>query len=409
MTTRSGEVSLESIVAARLRLGNVVDRTPLDYSTTLTRLTGLHCYLKLENLQKTGSFKIRGSYNKIASLSEEEKARGVLAASAGNHAQGVACAAARAGIKATIVMPQNAPIAKIVATRAYGADVVLHGRGYDEAYQEAQRLKQASGATFIHAFDDPLIIAGQGTCALEILEQLPDVDAVVVPAGGGGLLAGISTVIRALRPRARIIGVQAAGAPAIYLSCREGVCRAAERAVSFADGICVRQPGELPVSIISRLADEIVLVEEEEIARAILILLERCKVVAEGAGAVGVAALLQGKVNLAPGSKVVVVVSGGNIDVNMLAVIIERGLVEAGRRLFLRTVLEDQPGQLQHLLALVAGLKGNIISVTHDRTTARVPLKQAAVELQVETRDAAHIEEIVGRLREQGYTIERVD
>ncbi|WP_341473988.1 threonine ammonia-lyase [Desulfofundulus thermobenzoicus] len=400
-------LNLEMIKQAREHFRGVIHPTPLDRSATFSLLTGTDLYFKLENLQKTGSFKIRGAYNKIMSLGEEERRRGVIAASAGNHAQGVAYAASRAGIKSVVVMPEGAPISKVMATRGYGAEVILFGSGYDEAYERAREIREQTGATLVHAFDDPLVAAGQGTVGLELLDELPDLDAVVVPVGGGGLLAGIAVAVKSVHPRVRVIGVQSAGAPAVYLSYKGGQRQELAAAATIADGISVRRPGEFVLEMIHRYVDDVVLVDDEEIARAILMLLERSKIVVEGAGAAGLAALLHGRLSLT-GLKVAVVLSGGNIDVNILSMIIERGLVKSGRRLRLRTVVTDQPGSLQRLLALLAAAGVNVISVHHDRIKPQVPLKQAEVELFLETRDPAHVEAVLSTLGREGYTVERV-
>ncbi|WP_034634561.1 threonine ammonia-lyase [Desulfofundulus thermocisternus] len=398
-------INLAMIREARERLAGVIHRTPLDHSTTFSRLTGSEVYFKLENLQKTGSFKIRGAYNKIMSLSSEERQRGVIAASAGNHAQGVACAAARAGITSTVVMPEGAPISKIMATRGYGARVILAGGSYDEAFDHACRVQRETGATFVHGFDDPLVAAGQGTIGLELLEELPGLDAVLVPVGGGGLIAGIAVAIKSLQPRVRVIGVQSRGAPAVYLSLKGDCRQQLTAAATIADGISVRRPGEFTLEVIRRYVDDLLLVDDEEIARAILMLLERSKIVVEGAGAVTLAALLHGHLSL-PGAKVALVLSGGNIDVNILSIIIERGLVKSGRIVRLRTVVTDQPGSLQRLLAAVAAVRANIISINHDRIKPQVPLKQAEVELLLETSDGDHVRRVVDALSREGYTVE---
>lgn len=402
------ELTLPMIEEARERLRGVAHVTPLDYSATFSELTGCRVFFKLENLQKTGSFKIRGAYNKIMSLAPAERARGVVCASAGNHAQGVAYAAARAGIAATVVMPEGAPISKIAATRGYGARVVLEGSGYDEAFARACRIQEETGAVMVHAFDDPLVAAGQGTIALELLEACPDLDAVVVPVGGGGLIAGVAVALKSLCPQVKVVGVQAAGAPAVYFSLRGGG-RPTESASSatIADGIAVRRPGSFTMEVIRRYVDDVVLVEEEEIAQAILLLLERSKIVVEGAGAVPLAALLQRRLSLAH-RKVALLLSGGNIDVNVLSIIIERGLAKSGRILRLRTVISDRPGSLQRLLTVVAAARANVMAVNHDRIKPRVPLKQAEVELLLETGDDAHVEAVVAALKREGYAVERV-
>lgn len=396
---------LEQVIQARNRLSGVIHVTPLDYSALFSRLTGSNLYLKIENMQKTGSFKIRGAFNKIATISQEERIRGVITASAGNHAQGVAYAASRAGIKSIIVMPQGAPLTKIAATRGYGAEVILSGKGYDEAYQRALELQQETGATFIHGFNDPGIIAGQGTIALELMDQLKDLEAVVVPAGGGGLLAGISFTIKSLKPEIKVFGVQARGAPAVYLSRKSERLEELPEAATIADGICVRCPGSLTIELIRRYVDDMVLVDDEEISETILMLLERSKVMAEGAGAVGLAALLSGRLEVR-GMNVAVIISGGNIDINVLSNIIERGLIKSGRRLRIKTVIPDRPGSLMKLLSLLASCQANVIFINHDRTRPQVPIRQAEVELALETENRDHLEKIVDLLTKSGYKVE---
>ena len=398
------DLTLAAIQAALHRMEKVVHCTQLDYSTTFSRMAGCEVYLKLENLQKTGSFKIRGAYNKIVTLSDEERRRGVITASAGNHAQGVAFAANQAGIAATIVMPEVAPLAKIQATRGYGAEVVLAGGVYDEAYAKACELQQISGATFVHAFDDPAVMAGQGTIGLEMLTEMPDLSAVVVPVGGGGLIAGVATAIKEINPKIRVIGVQASGAPAVYLSKRAHARVETPEAVTMADGIAVRLPGAQTFAAIEKYVDDVVIVDEEEIAATILLLLERSKLMVEGAGAVSLAALVHGKLPLS--GKVAAVLSGGNVDVNFISRIIEHGLVKAGRRVKLVTRVLDRPGELQKLIAVIAALKANVAHVYHDRTARDVPIGQASVEISLETRDMAHADLLLKTLREQGYPVD---
>jgi len=394
-------VTLQDIQVAHKAMQGVVHNTPLDRSQTFSAITGCDVSMKLENLQKTGSFKIRGAFNRIHLLTAAEKKQGVIAASAGNHAQGVAYAARRAGIKATIVMPQTAPLAKVMATRGYGAEVVLSGAGYDEAYQKAQEIQKTSGQIYIHAFNDLAVIAGQGTIGLEILAELEDVSAVVVPIGGGGLIAGIATVIKEMAPHVKVYGVQAQGAPAMYMSKRAHALKCSPDAVTIADGIAVKTPGELTFPLIERYVDDVVVVDEEAIASSILMLLERSKMMVEGAGAVGLAALLQEKIPVR--GKIVTVISGGNIDVNFISRIIERGLAKAGRRVRMVTPIVDRPGVLQKLLAVIAHLQANVLDVSHDRVAGKIPLGQALVEISLETRDAAHTEELLASLRQEGY------
>ncbi len=395
-------LTLEKIEEARSRLAGVASLTPLDYSVTFSAITGNTVYLKLENMQKTGSFKIRGAYNKIMSLNEEERLRGVIAASAGNHAQGVAYAAGRAGLRCTVVMPAGAPISKVMATRGYGADVILAEGGYDEAFQHAVELQAKSGATLVHSFNDPDIISGQGTIAMELLEQLPEIEAILVPVGGGGLIAGIAFVLKKVKPGVRIIGVQAGGAPSMFLSFKEGALTGCRETCTFADGIAIRQPGDITFSVIKEYVDEIVTVDDEEIASSVLMLLERSKLVVEGAGAVGLAALIHKKTGLIS-AKTVVLLSGGNIDVNILSIIIERGLVKTGRYARLRVMVTDQPGNLRKLLDVVADARANVIAVSHDRIRPCIPLKQAEVILVLETRNRDHLEQIMELLSRIGY------
>lgn len=399
-------VTLEDIQQAHAAMRNIVHKTPLDRSRTFSAMIGCDLYLKLENLQKTGSFKLRGAYNKIHLLTETEKKQGVIAASAGNHAQGVAYAASSAGIKSTIVMPEAAPLAKTMATRGYGAEVVLHGTIYDEAFQKAQAIQKETGQTFIHAFNDAAVIAGQGTIGLEILEDLEDVSAIVVPIGGGGLIAGVAMAVKELAPHVKIFGVQAQGAPAVYMSKRVHSLKTTPDAVTFADGIAVKVPGDITFAIIDKYVDDVVVIDDEATASTILMLLERAKLMVEGAGAVSLAAVLHGRIPSQ--GKIVSVISGGNIDVNFISRIIERGLVKAGRRIKISTLIADRPGALQKLLSVVAAQRANVIHIYHDRVERNVPLSQAVVEISLETRDWLHTEEILANLRQAGYTVEMI-
>ncbi|WP_425061296.1 threonine ammonia-lyase [Sporomusa carbonis] len=395
---------MSDIETAREALAGIVHHTTLDRSSTFSSLTGNEVYLKLENMQKTGSFKIRGAYNKIHTLTPEEKANGVIAASAGNHAQGVAYGASRAGIKSTIVMPEIAPLAKITATRGYGAEVVLAGAVYDEAYNKAVEIQAETGQTFIHAFNDPAVIAGQGTIGLEILQDLEDVAAIVTPIGGGGLIAGIAVAVKELAPHVKIYGVQAQGAPAMYMSKRAHILKTTKDAETFADGIAVKVPGDITFTLIDKYVDDIVVVDDEAIAGTILMLLERAKLMVEGAGAISLTAILHDKIPAK--GKIVSVISGGNVDVNFISRIIERGLVKAGRRVRLSTVVVDRPGSLQRLLAIIAHLQANVLYVSHDRVEKHVPLGQAVVEIGLETRDVLHTDHILASLRHEGYKVE---
>ncbi|MCL6516572.1 threonine ammonia-lyase [Alicyclobacillus sp.] len=395
--------TLRDIEAAQARLAGIVQPTPLDPSHTFSALSGHRVFLKLENLQKTGSFKLRGAYNKIAQLSDEERSRGVIAASAGNHAQGVAFAAASHQSPCVIVMPEAASLAKIAATQGYGATVVLSGNSYDDAYQHALDLQRVHGYTFVHAFDDPLVIAGQGTIGLEILQQLPEVDAIVVPVGGGGLAAGIALAVKSVQPRVRVYGVEAANVACFRHALDSGRVETIPAQPTIADGIAVRRPGELTFSLVQQYVDDIVTVEEEEIARTLVLLLERSKLVVEGAAAAALAACVAKKLPAALGN-VVVVLSGGNIDVTVLSRVIEHGLAEAGRYLRLAVHLYDRPGALRDLLDVFAALGANVVSIQHHRVGTGISLGQTEVEIDLETRDPRHVESILERLTAKGYT-----
>ncbi|KXG75192.1 L-threonine ammonia-lyase [Fervidicola ferrireducens] len=397
-------LTLEQIKEAREVLKNVVYKTGLVHNTTLSEMSGNNVYLKMENLQKTGSFKIRGAYNKIAHLTEEEKKRGVIASSAGNHAQGVALGATSYGIKSTIVMPKHAPLSKVSATKKYGAQVVLHGNVYDEAYAMAKKIQEETGATFIHPFNDPYVIAGQGTIGLEILEDLPDTDVIVVPIGGGGLISGVALAAKSVKPEIKIIGVQTKNMPSMAVSISKNEVTTVEGIPTIADGIAVKTPGDLTFEMVQKYVDEIVTVDEDEIANAILILLERAKVVTEGAGAVSVAAVLNHLTHV-KNKKVVAVVSGGNIDVNILSRVIDKGLVKSGRKIFLDTFIPDRPGTLWRLLNLIADTGANVLSVTHARSTKEVPIGFAKVELELETADEEHVQRLKDVLIRHNYSI----
>ncbi len=398
-------VTIADIWEAHKLLKPRLHHTPLTASRTLSEMTGADIYLKAENMQRSGSFKVRGASYKLSRLGEQEYRRGVIAASAGNHAQGVAIAAAQYGIPCTIVMPETAPLAKVMATQGYGASVVLHGFTYDDAYAHCLQLQEESGAAFIHAFDDPDIIAGQGTLGLEMLSDLPDADALVVPIGGGGLMSGIAIAARALRPDITIIGVQAAGAPSFRSSLDAGELRTTPAITTIADGIAVKRPGELTFSIIQRLVDDVVLVNDEAIIAAVLFLMERIKMLVEGAGAVGVAALLSGAVKL-EGKKVLVPLTGGNIDINVVGRFIEHGLADAGRYFVIHTRLTDRPGELMRLLGIIAEMRINVIDVRHQRISSRLPIMEREETLTLETRDRAQCDELLQRLRAAGYIVE---
>jgi threonine dehydratase len=386
--------TLPDIEAARSRLDGVARVTPVYRSETLSALAGRDVHLKAENLQRTGSFKIRGAYNRISTLSAEERAAGVVAASAGNHGQAVAWAAREVGAHARIYMPQDAPMAKVDATRHYGAEVVLAGHALEDCLGEATRDVEEHGATFVHPFEDPVVIAGQGTIGLELADQVPDLDTVLIPIGGGGLASGIALALRAVKPGVRIVGVQAAG------TLPDG------SGFTIADGIAVKTPGELTMGILDRVLDDVVSVTDEQISEAIVLLLERTKLVVEGAGAVSVAALLAG---LAGGSGCVVpVVSGGNIDATLLISVMRHGLAVAGRYLVVRSRVPDRPGELAKLLSLLAQERVNVVEVEHQRETAGLPVGDTGVELTLVTRDPAHCDEILATMKRLGYPAERL-
>jgi threonine dehydratase len=396
---------LAAVEAARARLAGSIYHTPCAYSQTLSELTGAECHVKLENLQMTGSFKERGAANLLLQLDAAERRRGVIAASAGNHGLAVAFHAARLGIPATIVMPTYAPLIKVTSARRSGAEVVLHGGYYDEAYERACELGAERGAVFVHPFDDPRVVAGQGTLGLELLDQLDPLDAVVLPVGGGGLIAGVALAIKSRRPSVRIVGVQAAAAPAMQraLAVRERV-RVAPGA-TIADGIAVRQVGEITFPLVAHWVDEMVTVDEEELSNAVLLLLEIEKTVVEGAGAAPLAALLNRDLGLT-NRRVVLVLSGGNIDVTTLARIIERGLVKDGRLVRLGVVLQDRPGALARLTALIAEERVNILQIEHDRAFSRAAIGASEVELTLETSGRKHIDALKHRLESAGYTVQ---
>lgn len=400
-------VSLGDIQVARERIRGAIRPTPVLYSEILSREAGNQLFLKLENLNVTGSYKERGALNRILTLTEEERARGVITASAGNHAQAVAYHASLRGIRAQICMPEYTPLVKVTATRAWGAEVILHGANFDEALEEARRRSHAEGLIFLHAFDDPAVIAGQGTIGLELLEQIPDLDAVVVPVGGGGLIGGVACAVREMRPEVRIVGIQPQALPSMEAALLQRRPVMLPAAATIADGIAVRQVGELTLELAWKYVEEVVTVDDEEVARAILRLLEKQKMLAEGAGAVGVAALLHGKTTLRD-RKVAVVISGGNIDVSLLSHIIERGLVKDGRLVRLRITLPDHPGGLERLTEVIAGERANIVQVVHDRAYFGVHLGDAKIDVTMETRGADHAKEMMRRLGEAGYTFERV-
>jgi threonine dehydratase len=400
-------VTLADIEAARKTIGNSVFLSPCAYSETFSRFTGNRIYFKLENLQMTGSFKERGAVNKLLALTPEERARGVVTASAGNHAQGVAYHATRLGIHAKICMPLATPLIKVSCTRDYGAEVILTGANFDEAREEAERICAAEGLTFVHPFDDDAVIAGQGTIGLELLEQQPDLEAVVVPIGGGGLIGGVACAMKSKNPAIRVVGVETARIPSMKAALAAGEPVTLPPAATIGDGIAVRRCGAKTLPLVEKYVDEIVTVDEEEIANAILLLLEREKTVAEGAGAAPAAALLNKRTSL-QGLRTAVIISGGNIDVNFLSRIIERGLVKDGRLIRLRLRVPDQPAALARVLTVIAELRANIMNIVHDRSHYGVPLGESAVELTLETRGREHGNEIIAALHQAGHRIEQV-
>ncbi len=400
-------IEAADVDAARARLAGTVHETPCSYSETLSTLTGARVFLKLENLQMTGSFKERGAANLLLQLSPDERRRGVVAASAGNHGLAVALHAARLRVAAVIVMPEWAPLAKVTAARRHGAEVVLHGDNFDEAYTRAREIEADRRLVFVHPFDEPRVIAGQGTIGLELLEQVPGLDAVLVPVGGGGLLGGVALAVKAARPGVQVIGAQAQEVPGMTSALAAGTRVTVPAATTIADGIAVRRVGEHTFDLARRFADRLVTVSEEEIANAILLLLEIEKTVVEGAGAVPLAALANRRVAL-EGRTVALVVSGGNIDVNVIARVIERGLVKDGRLVRLRVRLRDRPGALARLTALVAEARANVLHIEHDRAFSRAPVGDSEVALTLETSGRPQIEAIKQHLADAGYAAEEV-
>lgn len=406
-------VTLQEIEAARERIRQEIYLSPAPHSAELSEITGQQVYLKLDNLQRTGAFKERGALNRILGLTPEEKRRGVIAASAGNHAQAVAYHATRHGIRSRIVMPLMTPLVKAAATANYGGDVVLHGANYDEACAEAMRIGEEEGLTFLHPFDDEGVIAGQGTIGLELLEQVPDLEAVVVPIGGGGLIGGVACAVKESRVRdgkgaVRVIGVQTGRLPSMLRAREAGQPVTVPAQATIADGIAVRRAGEKTLPLVEKYVDELVTVDEEEIASAILVLLEREKMLAEGAGAAALAALLEKKTSL-HGQKTAVLVCGGNIDVTLLSKIIERGLVKDGRWIRIRIHLTDRPGSLHNLTRIIAEQRANIVQTAYDRAYYGVNLGDTVIDFTLETRGAEHIDEIRAALTEAGYRHERIE
>lgn len=400
-------ITIDDVRAARVRCGDRIRQTPAPYSKTLSREAGNKLYLKLENMNVTGCFKERGALNRLLLLTDEERTRGVITASAGNHAQALAYHASRLGVRAEICMPIYTPLVKVTATRSWGAKVILFGNNYDEALEEARRRERDEKLVFVHAFDDDAVIAGQGVIGLELLEQIPNVEAVVVPVGGGGLIGGVACAVKESRPDVRVIGVQTKALPSMQAAMTAHHPVLVPAAATIADGIAVRRAGDRTLALVEKYVDEMVTVDDEEIAAAILRLLERQKVLAEGAGAAGVAAVLQRKTSL-KGKRIAVVIGGGNIDVTLLSRIIERGLVKDGRLVRVRIPLPDHPGALQHLTEAIAVEHANIVQVIHDRAYFGAHLGEGVVDITMETRGPEHVEELIGKLRQAGYALEQV-
>lgn len=396
-------ITLDKVYKAKRVLSEVVRETGMIYAKNLCPNTKL--YLKTENLQVTGSFKIRGSYFKISQLSDEEKEKGVIACSAGNHAQGVALAATKNGIKSLICLPDGAPISKVEATKRYGAEVCMVKGVYDDAYKKALELKEEKGYAFIHPFDDPDVIAGQGTIGLEILDQLPDVDIVVVPIGGGGLIAGVAYTIKQINPNCKVYGVQASGAPSMEQSVVDGEIETLSKVQTIADGIAVKTPGNITFDMVKKYVDGIFTVSDDEIALAILTLMEQQKLVAEGAGAVPVAAVMNGKIPDVDGKKVCCLVSGGNIDVTILSRVIERGLKMGGRTANITIALSDKPGQLMGVSQVIAQLGANVVSVNYDSSDLDMNITDCYLKIGVETRDYQHIAQVKQALKDAGFEV----
>ncbi|QGN08053.1 threonine ammonia-lyase [Halorhabdus sp. CBA1104] len=396
----------EDVLAARDRVTRTARHTPLERSYSFSEMTGADVHLKYETVQRTGSFKIRGATNRIATLTEAQQDAGVVAASAGNHAQGVALAASQMGVDSTIVMPERAPVAKVKATRSYGGNVVLHGEDYDAAAEHAHEIADAEDRTYVPAFDDEMVMAGQGTLGLEIEEDCPEVDTVVVAVGGGGLISGVATALKGLSEDVRVIGVQAEGAASLPQSLAAGEIVEREGVDTIADGIATRKVGERTFEVIQRRVDEVVTVPDSAIAVAVTKLLERTKTLVEGGGAVPVAALFENAFEYEAGETIVPVLSGGNVDLNVLTTMIMRGLIETGRYLRIRTVLEDHPGALEDLVEIISAQQGNIYAIEHDRASRDIAMDDTVVDLDIETRGPEHVETLLGTLRENGYAVD---
>lgn len=396
-------IALSTIVQAKRRISPIINKTPFAHAPILSETVDADIFLKKENLQLTGAYKLRGAYNKIASLSDEERSKGVVAASAGNHAQGVGYSAKEFGIRAVIIMPEATPLLKVTGTKALGAEVILHGDNYDEAYAYALEYAKKEGLTFIHPFEDETVIAGQGTVAMEMLDEINDLDIIVVPIGGGGLISGVASAIKQLDPKIKVIGVTAKGAPAMFESFRAKEVIHSKSVRSIADGIAVRDTSEKNLVHILECVDDIVQVDDEEIANAILFLLERQKLVVEGGGAAGVAAIMHKKFPFKKGMKIGTVLSGGNIDVQMLSVIIEKGLIKSARKMIITVTLIDKPGALMGLTDILREANANIIKIDYDRFSTKLSYGDANITITLETKGVDHQEEVRAKLREGDY------
>ncbi|WP_170018969.1 threonine ammonia-lyase [Campylobacter sp. RM16190] len=401
-------ISLNKIIQAKRTISGFVDKTPFAYSTRLSQMSGASVYLKKENLQRTGAYKIRGAYNKIANLSEEERNKGVVAASAGNHAQGVALSAREFGAKAIIVMPESTPLLKVAGTKALGAEVLLSGDNFDEAYEFAVSYAKENGMSFIHPFNDEFVMSGQGTVGLEMLDEIADLDMIIVPVGGGGLISGVASCVKQVNPDIKVIGVSAKGAPAMYNSFNAKKVINSKSVRTIADGIAVRDASEITLAHIIECVDEIVQVDDEEIANAILYLLENQKIVVEGAGAVGVACVMHGKVKIKKGSKVGIVLSGGNIDVQMLNIIIEKGLIKSSRKMIIQVTLIDKPGALLSLTDALKAANANIVKIDYDRFSTELEYGDASIIITLETKGKDHQEQVSKSLKGAGFEFRQI-
>ena len=398
-------LTLDKVYHAHYVLKDAIRQTDVIYSPTISAISGCDLYLKCENLQITGSFKVRGAYYKIAQLTDEEKSRGVIACSAGNHAQGVALASQKFGIKSIICMPDGAPISKVEATRSYGAEVVLVPGVYDDAHNKAEELHESNGYTFIHPFDDEDVIAGQGTIGLEIMDQVKDADVIVVPVGGGGLVSGVAYAVKSLNPKVRVYGVQSTGAPSMANSLEHHKIETLPSVSTVADGIAVKEPGHITFEICSKYVDGVVTVNDDQVSAAILALIEKQKMIAEGAGAVALAAVMFNKIPDSKGKKVVCLISGGNIDVTILSRVISRGLLMSGRQCSLTLELMDKPGQLVGVSQIIASCGGNVTAVLHERTNEGTAINGCYLKLQIETKDFGHIKLIKDTLKANGFKV----